>query len=77
MKSAAATARPMTRSPKTVRKGSDTMKKQFSFEQYKEALKGAGPKLKEIILERANQDNSIEFPEFKQLVDLAYPDPWA
>ena len=53
------------------------MKKQFSFEQYKEALKGAGPKLKEIILERANQDNSIEFPEFKHLVDLAYPDPWA
>lgn len=53
------------------------MKGQFTFEQYKEALKGAGPKLKEIILERANQDSGIDFPEFKALVDLAYPDPWA
>lgn len=49
----------------------------FSFEQYKEALKGAGPKLKKIILERVNQDNGIDFPEFKVLVDLAYPEPWA
>ena len=46
----------------------------FTFEQYKEALNGAGPKLKEIILERANQDNGIDFPEFKALVDFAYPD---
>lgn len=46
----------------------------FSFEQYKEALKGAGPKLKEIILDRANQDSEIEFPQFKELVDFAYPD---
>ena len=46
----------------------------FSFADYKAALKGAGPKLKEIILERAVQDSDIEFPELKKLVDFAYPD---
>ena len=49
----------------------------FTFEQYREALDGAGPKLKEIILERATQDDGIELPELKALVDLAYPEPWA
>lgn len=53
------------------------MKKHFSFEEYKKALKGAGPKLKEIILDRASQDSEIGFPQFKELVDFAYPDFWA
>ena len=50
------------------------MARHFTFEEYKVALIGAGPKLKEIILERATQDDSIDFPELKALVDLAYPD---
>ena len=56
------------------RKEVNKVKRQFSVEDYKEALRGAGPKLKEIILERANQDDGIDFPEFKALVDFAYPD---
>lgn len=50
------------------------MKKHFSFEEYKDFLKGAGPKLKDRILDQANEDDGIEFPEFKALVDYAYPD---
>lgn len=45
----------------------------FTFEDYKAALKGAGPKLKENILDRAAADPGIAFPEFKKLTDLAYP----
>lgn len=36
--------------------------------------RGAGPKLKELILERAAQDHSIDFVELKRLVDRAYPE---
>lgn len=36
----------------------------FTFEDYKAALKGAGPKLKENILSQA---------QFMKLTDLAYP----
>lgn len=50
------------------------MNKHFTFAEYAEALQGAGPKLKELILERATQDDGIEFPDLKKLVDLAYPD---
>lgn len=46
----------------------------FTFEDYMYALDGAGPKLKEIILERATQDEDIEFPDLKRLVDKAYPE---
>ena len=46
----------------------------YTYEDYRAALEGAGPKLKEIILDRAAQDPGIEFPELKELVDLAYPD---
>lgn len=49
---------------------------EFTFKDYWDALDGAGPKLKEVILERANNDPHIEFPDFKRLVDKAYPDPW-
>ena len=49
--------------------------KKFTFEDYREALEGAGPKLKENILERAEQDKNIDFPDFVRLCKLAYPDP--
>ena len=47
----------------------------FSFEDYMDALKGAGPKLKEMVLERAEREGNLDFWEFKRLVDFAYPDP--
>lgn len=50
-------------------------KSKFTFEDYREALEGAGPKAREIILARADQDEGIEFPEFVELLRLAYPDP--
>lgn len=46
----------------------------FTFEDYMDALKGAGPKLKEMILERAEREENLDFWEFKRLVDFAYPD---
>ena len=46
----------------------------FTFNDYRDALKGAGPKLKEMVLERAEQEGNLDFWEFKKLVDLAYPD---
>lgn len=49
--------------------------KKFTFEDYREALKDAGPKLTEHILERAANDESLEFPDFVSLCKLAYPDP--
>lgn len=51
------------------------MKKKFTFEDYREALEGVGPKTRENILERAEQDKNIEFSEFVQLCKLAYPEP--
>ena len=50
------------------------MKKRFSFEEYKEALTGACPKLKNTILDRAMQDQGIGPLQLKELVDFAYPD---
>lgn len=46
----------------------------FTFEDYMDALKGAGPKLKEMILERAEWEGNLDFWEFKRLVDFAYPE---
>ena len=46
----------------------------FAFEDYKKALCGAGPKLKEVILDRAAQDPGIDFMQLKALADHAYPD---
>ena len=46
----------------------------YTMEDYKEALEGAGPKLKELILDRAAQDHGIGFLELKKLADLAYPE---
>ena len=49
--------------------------KKFTFEDYREALEDAGPKLKVNILERAEQDKNIEFLDFVRLCKLAYPEP--
>ena len=49
--------------------------KEFTFEDYCEALDGAGPKLTENILSHAERDKNIEFPDFVRLCKLAYPDP--
>lgn len=46
----------------------------FTFDDYWTALDGAGPKLKELILDRAAQDRKIDFWELKELVDKAYSD---
>jgi hypothetical protein len=50
--------------------------KMFTFEDYMRALKGAGPKLKEIVLDRAAHDRNIDFVQLKALADYAYPDPF-
>ena len=50
--------------------------KMFTFEDYVRALKGAGPKLKEIVLDRAAHDHNIDFVQLKALADYAYPDPF-
>lgn len=46
----------------------------FSLEDYKKALKGAGPKTKKNIIDRAINENRFDFSEIKELVDFAYPD---
>ena len=58
------------------RKEEGQMSKRFTFDDYKAALKGAGPKLTENILDRAAADTGIDgltWAEFKALCDLAYP----
>lgn len=46
----------------------------YTFEDYRKALDGAGPKLKELVLDRAAHDPGIDFPALKALVDFAYPE---
>lgn len=46
----------------------------YQFEDYQLALEGAGPKLKELILDRAAHDHSIGFIELRELADRAYPE---
>ncbi len=46
----------------------------LALDGYKKALHGAGPKFKEIILDRAAHDRDIDLVELKELVDLAYPE---
>lgn len=50
------------------------MKKKFTYEDYRDALKGAPVKVKEHILDRALEDRNIEAYEFQLLLDYAYPD---
>lgn len=44
------------------------------YEAYRDALKSAGPRLKEYVLRKAEHDPNISPPEFFALVRLAYPD---
>ena len=46
----------------------------YSFEDYRKALEGAGPKLKELVLDRAAHDPGIHLMELKELVSSAYPE---
>lgn len=46
----------------------------YSYDEYRDALEGAGPKLKELILDRAAHDPKIDFPGLKALVEMAYQD---
>lgn len=48
--------------------------KNFTVEDYREALDGVGPKLTENILSRAEQDENIGLPDFARLCKLAYPE---
>lgn len=41
---------------------------------YREALEGAGPKLKELILDRAAQDKDLSWQEIRELARQAYPE---
>ncbi len=51
------------------------MPRKFTFDDYWAALDPADPiGLKESILRRADQDPGIDWQQFKQLVDRAYPD---
>ena len=43
----------------------------YTFEDYRNALDGAGPKLKELVLDRAAHDPKIDFPALKALVEFA------
>lgn len=49
--------------------------KKFTFEDYREAMEDVGPKARESILARAEQDKNIEFQDFVRLCKLACPDP--
>lgn len=44
------------------------------FDEYRNALCGAGPKLKELILDRAANDRAICLFELRELVRAAYPE---
>ena len=45
-----------------------------NYESYLFALEGAGPKLKEIILDRAARDGRVSLEELCRLVRSAYPE---
>lgn len=45
-----------------------------TFEDYLAALDGVGPKMKEYVLEKAAQDESIDVLQMKQLCDRAAAD---
>ena len=46
----------------------------YSFEDYRKALEGAGPKLKELVLDRAAHVPGIHLLEIKELESSAYPE---
>lgn len=45
-----------------------------AFEAYKQALDNAGPRVKELILHRAEQEADITFDDFLMLCRIAYPE---
>lgn len=45
-----------------------------TYEAYKAALENAGPRLKELILHRAEQEGDLSFEEFVDLCRKAYPE---
>lgn len=51
-----------------------TLQRSSVFESYCDALDGAGPKLKELILDRAANDAEISLQDLKRLVERAYPE---
>lgn len=53
------------------------MKTHLHLEDYRQALDGAGPKLKEVILDKAAHDDNIGLQDLKELVTLAYPEQYA
>lgn len=48
--------------------------KKSAFEDYREALEGAGPKVKKRILARAEEEKNMKFPDFARLSRLTSPD---
>ena len=46
--------------------------RKFNFEDYRKALKGAGPITKKNILERAINDRNISSSDFEKLCKFAY-----
>lgn len=50
------------------------MKTMDTYADYKEALEGAGPKLKELILDRAANDEGISIEQLVSLAAYAYPE---
>lgn len=46
--------------------------KKFTFEDYKKALKDAGPKLAENILDRATEDEHLTMKQYMELLVIVY-----
>lgn len=46
----------------------------YTFEDYWNALDGAGPRMVELVLDRAAHDEGIGLWEMKRLVARAYPE---
>ena len=44
------------------------------FQEYWDALEEAGPKMKELVLDRAAHDSEISLFELRQLVSRTYPE---
>lgn len=46
----------------------------LKFKDYWDALDGAGPKMKERVLDEANNNPNVNLQDMKRLIDKAYPD---
>ena len=46
----------------------------YTFDDYCKSLEGAGPKLKELVLDRAAHDRNIDFMQLSELVAFSYPE---